>query len=78
MTTSWRFDVFNLQPIIRTGSRQVLAIGALGHDPFEAVTVRLMEEFRAEGSAVMAECDQFMLRQNSLEPLLTLQQRKVA
>src|SRR3954454_15574329 len=62
------FRRLDLQPIIRPGSRQVLAFGALGHDAFQAVTLGLLKEFRAKGCAVMAKCEQFMLRQNSLEP----------
>jgi hypothetical protein len=45
------FRRLNLQPIICTGSRQVLAVGALGYDAFEAATFGLSEEFRAEGRA---------------------------
>ena len=51
------FRRLDLQPIICTGSRQVLAIGALGHDAFEAATVGLMEEFLAEGSTVITKRD---------------------
>src|SRR5689334_18179693 len=72
------FRRLDLQPIICTRSRQVLAVGALGHDAFEAAPVGLSEEFRAEGRAMMAKRDQFVLGQNSLEPLLALQQRKAA
>src|SRR3954470_2071913 len=56
------FRRFDLQPIICTSARQVWAIGALGHDAFPAVTLSLYEEFRAEGRAVIAKHDQFVLR----------------
>src|SRR4051812_46421349 len=68
------FRGLHLQPLICSESRQVLAIGALGHDPFEAAALCLTKEFRAEGAAVLAKRDQFVPRQNSLETLLTLQQ----
>src|SRR5215204_1333730 len=72
------FRRLDLQPVICPRPRKVWAIGALGHDAFQAVTVGLRKEFRAEGCAVMAKRDQFVFRQNSLEPLLTLQQGKAA
>src|SRR5689334_4752495 len=53
----------DLQPTICPSSRQVLAIGTLGHDTFEAITLGLVEKFLAEGWAVTAKCDQFVLRQ---------------
>src|SRR4051812_18717947 len=77
MTTSWRFDVLIFSQLsVRAPDRYWLS--ALGHDAFEAVTVSFSKEFRAEGRAVTAKSDQFVLRQNSLKPLLTLQQRKDA
>src|SRR5436190_5482675 len=72
------FRRFDLQPIICSSARQILAIGALGHDAFAALTVGLCEELRAEGRSVIAKRDQFVLRQNRLKPLLAFQQRKAA
>src|SRR6185503_12083032 len=58
------FRRLDLQPIICTGSREVLAIGALGHDTFEAVTVGFLKEFSAALLTVAAELYQLVAWQD--------------
>ncbi|MEY9230764.1 hypothetical protein ABIF65_010840 [Bradyrhizobium japonicum] len=45
-------------------------VGALGQNAFEALALRLGEEFLSAAFAMLAECDQLVTRQDGLEPLL--------
>ena len=78
MTTSWRFAVLILSQSGRAGAGHVSAVGPLGHDAFEALSLRFLVEFCPEGLAVTAECNQLMARQDCLEPLFAFKQRKSA
>ena len=67
-----------LQPVVSTGTGQIFAVCALGHDPFEAFSLGFLKEFSAALLTVAAEFYQLVARQDGFEPLFTFEQREPA
>lgn len=64
----------DLKPVRTPGARRVHAIGALGHDAFQSLSLGFREERRTIRVTVTAERDQLVARQDSFEPFLALEQ----
>jgi hypothetical protein len=68
----------DLQPIGGPASGRVRAVGALRQEAFQTLSLGLGEEFLTVPLAVRAEGDEFVARQNRLQPLLALEERLFA
>ena len=67
----------HLQPVGGPAARGVRAVRALGHDAFEMPPFGFGEELLPIAFAVRAERDQLVVRQDGLEPFLSLEQRQL-
>jgi hypothetical protein len=67
-----------LQPVVSTGTGQVFAVGALGHDPFEAFSLGFLKEFSTALLTVATELYQLVAREDGFEASFSFEQREPA